>query len=155
MNRRAAVLSLIMKHGREHSRLSVLFRELVARRFGISAADAECVDFLMEVGSGTAGDLARLTGLTTGAVTGVIRRLKKAGLATAKRDPADRRRVVVRLVSERVNKGIELYASYIKAANEQVYSRYSLPELETIADYHRRMADVFSAEIKKLTGKRE
>jgi len=104
---------------------------------------------------GTAGDLARLTGLTTGAITSVIRRLKKAGLVTAKRDPADRRRVVVRLVSERLNRGIERYASYTKASNEDVYARYSLRKLETIADYHRRMADVLSAEIQKLTGKLE
>jgi len=152
MDRRTSILGSIRKHGREQSRLSVLFRELVARRFGISAADGECVDFLMEVGSATAGDLAKLTGLTSGAITGVIGRLKKAGLVTAKRDPQDRRRVVVRLIEERLKKGVALYASYLKAADKQVYSRYSIGELETIAGYHRRMRAVLSREIKKLSG---
>src|SRR5262245_60338205 len=137
MDRRGPTLALLMKHGREHSRLSVLFREIVAARFGISAADAECVDFLLEAGSATAGDLARLTGLTTGAITGVIRRLKAAGLVTATRDPRDRRRVVVRLVAKTFKKGFALYTSYATAANAHVYSRYSLRQLETLADYHR------------------
>jgi MarR family transcriptional regulator, organic hydroperoxide resistance regulator len=151
---REAVLASIIKHGREHSRLSVLFRELVAQQFGISAADGECVDFLMEAGSATAGDLARLTGLTTGAITGVTRRLRKAGLVTAKRDPSDRRKVIVKAIGARVRRGVELYASYGKAASSQVYARYALHELETIAAYHRDMSRVLSGQIQRLTSKR-
>src|SRR5437868_15519034 len=98
-----------MNYGREESRLSIMFRELIAKRFGVSATDLECVDFLIEQGSATAGELARLTGLTTGAVTGVIRRLTNAGVVTAQPDPTDRRRVIVTPVPEHVEVGGRLY----------------------------------------------
>jgi MarR family transcriptional regulator, organic hydroperoxide resistance regulator len=76
--RRSDIIASIMKYGREESRLSIMFRELIAKRFGVSATDLECVDFLIEEGAATAGELARLTGLTTGAVTGIIRRLTRS-----------------------------------------------------------------------------
>jgi DNA-binding MarR family transcriptional regulator len=41
----------------------------------------------------TAGELAKAAGLTTGAVTAVIDRLEKAGIAQRVADPTDRRRV--------------------------------------------------------------
>jgi DNA-binding MarR family transcriptional regulator len=151
---RDTIIASIATYGREQSRLSVLFRELVARHFGISAADAECVDFLMEAGAATAGDLVRLTGLTPGAITGVIRRLTRAGLVTTEADVHDRRKVVVRPVMEGVLKGLRFYTSYANAVHEQVYAHYSPDELAIIADYHRRMSAVLAEEIKKVTSGR-
>jgi|SRR5215510_5740293 len=148
---REEIIASIMKYGREESRLSIIFRELVANRFGISVTDSECMDFLMERGSATAGDLAKITGLTTGAITGTIRRLKKAGLVTAKSDPSDKRRVIVRPIMKKVRAGIQLYASFGNSLNE-LYAQYTLDQLKFVADYHRRMGEIFSNEIKKLNG---
>jgi DNA-binding MarR family transcriptional regulator len=143
-------IAAITAHGREHSRLSVLFREMIARQFGITAADGECVDYLMDVGVATAGDLVRLTGLTAGAVTGVIRRLTRAGLVTAEPDVRDRRRLVIRPVMEEIEKGLPFYASYIDAVKARVYAHYSCDELALIADYHRRMSVVLTDEIAQM-----
>lgn len=44
------------------------------------------------------GQLAEQTGLTTGAITGVVDRLEKAGLVKRGRDTADRRRVILELL---------------------------------------------------------
>jgi DNA-binding MarR family transcriptional regulator len=41
--------------------------------------------------------LADLTGLTTGAVTGIIDRLEQAGFTRREKDPLDSRRVIVRI----------------------------------------------------------
>jgi DNA-binding MarR family transcriptional regulator len=46
-------------------------------------------------GSMPAGKLAELTGLTTGAVTGIIDRLEKAGYVRRTNDPKDRRRTII------------------------------------------------------------
>jgi DNA-binding MarR family transcriptional regulator len=52
----------------------------------------------------TAGRLAEVTGLTTGAITGVVDRLEKAGLVRRERDDHDRRKVFIATVPENVAK---------------------------------------------------
>ena len=60
----------------------------------------KCLDYVDRGGDITAGDLARLTGLTTGAITAAITaaidRLEKAGLAQRERSEIDRRKVFIR-----------------------------------------------------------
>jgi len=151
---REEIIASIMKYGREESRLSIIFRELVANRFGISVTDSECMDFLMERGYATAGDLSKITGLTTGAITGTIRRLKRAGLVTAQSDPSDKRKVIVKPIMKKVRAGTQLYASFENSINE-LYAQYTLEQLKFVADYHRKMGEIFSNEIKKLNGTRK
>lgn len=57
----------------------------------------QVIDILDSAGPATAGQLAELTGLTTGAITGMLNRLEEAGLVRRERDPEDGRRVIVRL----------------------------------------------------------
>lgn len=154
MEGREAVLAELLTNAREHSRLSVLFRETIANRFGLSAAEGECIDFLMEAGTATAGDLAKLTGLTTGAITGLIRRLEKARFVTVTRDPDDKRKVIVRLNKTKLKQGRDLYSSYAAVVIKQVYSRLTISELRTIVNYHRSMTVVLLDQIKLLTASR-
>jgi DNA-binding MarR family transcriptional regulator len=81
-----------------------LYSQAVAQRLGINSTDLECLDLVVR-GPVTAGVLAEATGLTTGAITGVIDRLERAGFACRERDPSDRRKVLVRalpVVEERI-----------------------------------------------------
>src|ERR671919_608798 len=71
------------------------FDNLAAERLGVNRTDLHCLNTIENAGGLTAGELARETGLTTGAVTGVIDRLERAGYARRVPDPADRRRVKV------------------------------------------------------------
>ncbi len=77
-----------------------LFGQTVAIRFGLTESDIEALEVLLDTGSATAGRLSELMGLTTGAVTRVIDRLEQAGYVRRVPDPADRRRVIVELVTE-------------------------------------------------------
>jgi DNA-binding MarR family transcriptional regulator len=63
----------------------------------MTATDLQVMDILESSGPTTAGQLADLTGLTTGAITGMLNRLEEAGLVRRERDPNDGRRVIVRL----------------------------------------------------------
>jgi DNA-binding MarR family transcriptional regulator len=63
----------------------------------MTVTDMQVIDLLESAGPATAGQLADLTGLTTGAITGMLNRLEEAGLVGRERDPADGRRVIVRL----------------------------------------------------------
>src|SRR5215471_12834401 len=79
-----------------------IFAQAVAERAGISSSDMDCMDFLNLEGRMTAGRLAGLTGLTSGAITGVIDRLEKAGFVRRERDDSDRRKVFIAPVPERM-----------------------------------------------------
>src|SRR5262249_41986658 len=106
---REHAISAFTRAGRESSRLAVMFRHALASRLGLTVTDMECVDFLTDTGSATAGQIAERTNLTTGAITSMIRRLEQAGYVTSHRDPADRRRVVVTLAPEKLDHGRQLY----------------------------------------------
>ena len=73
----------------------VLYNHVVAQRVGLGASDGQFMTLLDVHGPLTPGELARLTGMTTGTVTGVLDRLERAGFVARARDTADRRRVVV------------------------------------------------------------
>lgn len=77
--------------------LSSSFFRAAAARTGIAVTDMQVMDLLDLSGPATAGQLAELTGLTTGAITRILDRLEKAGLVRRERDPNDGRRVIVRL----------------------------------------------------------
>jgi DNA-binding MarR family transcriptional regulator len=85
-----------MQAGREEMRLSILWGHGVAELMGIHPTDIIALTFLKEVGETTAGELAKVMGLTTGATTAAIDRLERAGWAVRTIDPRDRRRVIVK-----------------------------------------------------------
>jgi DNA-binding MarR family transcriptional regulator len=75
---------------------------VIAERAGIGLTDLHCLDLLERNGGRmTAGTLAELSGLTTGAITGVINRLERSGLARRTADPHDKRRVIVQVAAAR------------------------------------------------------
>ncbi len=126
-----------------------LFGQTVAIRFGLSASDVEALELLLDRGAATAGRLSELMGLSTGAVTRVIDRLEQAGYVRRVPDPADRRRVVVELVSEKMDAMEATMARYgDKSASEM--KRYSDSELAVINDFLTRMADIARDEASAL-----
>ena len=83
--------------GRELTSAVVMFHEAVGRLLGLSAAERKCLDVLDRLGPVTAGRIAEHTGLTTGAVTGMVDRLSRAGYVQRTPNPDDRRSVLVTL----------------------------------------------------------
>ena len=61
----------------------------------LAPTDLVCMCLLQLNGPATPGWLAEMTGLTTGAVTGMIDRLERAGYVRREPDALDRRRVIV------------------------------------------------------------
>ncbi len=74
-----------------------LHQEAVAAALGLNPTDLRCIGFAWSEPDPTPGRLAELTGLTTGAVTGVVDRLERAGYVQRLPDPADRRRTLIRV----------------------------------------------------------
>jgi DNA-binding MarR family transcriptional regulator len=125
------------------------FGQTVAIRFGLSESDVEALSVLLDTGAATAGRLSELMGLTSGAVTRVVDRLEQAGYVRRVPDPADRRRVIVELIPEKMAAVQATMAQFgEKTASEM--GRYSDAELAVIDDFLTRMASVTRDEANAL-----
>lgn len=123
----------------------------VADYLGINRTDARCLEIIERLGGVTAGRLARESSLSTGAVTTVIDRLERSGLARRTSDPEDRRRVVVEMtpVARRANE--ELFRPFVEAAAEQMLG-YSEEELALLRGYHRASRALTEAHAARVRG---
>lgn len=128
---RTALLQELEEAMRRSSAQGVMFGQAVANVAGISNSDLECMDILYLEGRVTAGRLAEVTGLTTGAITGVVDRLEKAGYVRRERDASDRRKVFISVVPE---KAAEIGKFYVpmQQAMEKVWSGYTDDELRLL-----------------------
>jgi DNA-binding MarR family transcriptional regulator len=129
--------------GREFTSAVVMFHEAVGQLLGLSGAERKCLDILDRLGPVSAGRIAEHTGLTTGAVTGMIDRLTRAGYVERTANPADRRSVLIRLRPHTPSDAL-LPAIFkpLAADMTEVASHYSPAELATIADWVTRTTDV-------------
>lgn len=118
----------------------VLHNQAVAQRVGLGVSDGQVLSLLNLNGPVSAGELARLTGLATGTVTGVVDRLERAGFVTREKDPADRRRVVVTVVPA----GLATMAGHYTEQGEalrRVLERRGPEELGVIAQFLRDLVE--------------
>jgi DNA-binding MarR family transcriptional regulator len=97
---------------RRHSTATVLFHHAMAERLGLGPSDHKCLDLLLQHEEMTGSRLAALTGLTTGAITGVVNRLEQAGYVRRRPDPSDGRRQLLQPVAERVSEVAERFAEH-------------------------------------------
>ncbi|EPG73475.1 transcriptional regulator, MarR family [Leptospira fainei serovar Hurstbridge str. BUT 6] len=146
---RKEILDSVMMAIREMSALSVIISQTVAEKVGINSTDMECGDFLQIYGPMTAGKLAELSGLTTGAITGVIDRLEKANLAKREFDPSDRRKVLVVPSQKRAKEFESYYASLGKSASDAL-DRYTTDQLNAFLSISRDMIAISQTEIKLM-----
>jgi DNA-binding MarR family transcriptional regulator len=119
---------------RKSSAQGTIYASAVAEIAGISSSDMDCMDFLNLEGRMTAGRLAELTGLTTGAITGVVDRMEKAGLVRRERDAEDRRKVFIVPAKESMARLGRLYAPLQRAMQKQS-GGYSDAELRLLLRY--------------------
>ena len=85
---------------REFTGLGASFYRSAADHVGMTVADVQVIEMLGSAGPATAGQLADLTGLTTGSMTALLNRLETAGIVRRERDPNDGRRVIVQLARD-------------------------------------------------------
>jgi DNA-binding MarR family transcriptional regulator len=147
---RTELLAALNDEFRQLSTATVLFHQAVADRLGMNVTDHKCADILARTGPIPAGELARRTGLTTGAITGVLDRLEKAGFVRRAEDPNDRRRVIIEPDVKRMERVIgPLFASMARAAAD-LCTRYSTRELAVIRDFTARASEMAHEETRKL-----
>jgi DNA-binding MarR family transcriptional regulator len=120
---------------------NVVMSKLVAARFGLNTTDLECLDLILMRGSASAGELARATGLTSGAMTAVIDRLERAGYVERVADPADRRRREVHILADAI-KPIQAVYQPLQARMIELWSQFSERDLNVVIDFLSRSTDL-------------
>ncbi|MFJ3721114.1 MarR family winged helix-turn-helix transcriptional regulator [Streptomyces sp. NPDC090045] len=148
---RAELLARIVTESQRHYADYSLFNQAMADHVGLHPTDMQCVALLdMEPEPVSTGDIARLTGLTSGSATRLVDRMVKAGIVQRHADPNDRRRSLVSLspeARERIGAAWDTPGRAFGAVLES----YSDAELTVIADYLHRAAEVGRAQAKRLT----
>jgi DNA-binding MarR family transcriptional regulator len=148
---REQVVASVLDEGRRMSTRTVLFHAAIAERLGLNPSDHKCADLICnEAGPLTAGRLAELTGLSTGAITGVVDRLERAGFVSRVPDPQDRRRVVISGSNSGRAPDLRHLFLPLMAGMVSLCESYSDAELSLIVDFMRRSAQLTDARIQAL-----
>ena len=150
--RHALIRKVGMDLGRELSTTSIFFHQAIATKLGLNVTDTRCFELMSRYSDRplTAGDLARATGLTTGAVTGILDRLEKARLVERFRDPSDRRKVFVRPRPDALQQFGRLYGG-LATASMQHAAAYSTKDLQLIAEFLEGNLQILREQKRKLT----
>jgi DNA-binding MarR family transcriptional regulator len=114
----------------------IAFHEAGARRLGMTAAERKCAGLIAEFRQITPKQLAEATALSTGAITGIVDRLERAGYAKREPNPDDRRSVIIRPCNmERLTKETLPIFAALTEAMTQLDARYT-PEQRTLILKH-------------------
>jgi DNA-binding MarR family transcriptional regulator len=151
--KREEIIQAINEKFREMSTETIMFHQAVANILGLHVTDHKCLDFIYRFGAMPAGRLAELTGLTTGAITGIIDRLEEAGYVRRTNDPKDRRRTIVEPArNKKLEKKIEVLFIPLRDRMHKLLSSYSDNELAFLLDATTEMLEQTREESKKLRG---
>jgi len=118
---------------------------------GVGSTDFEALDVLDWAGAISAGELAKRVGVTSGAITGVIDRLERDGWVRRVGDPADRRKVIVEMVPERVaaTEQMDVFGPLITDI-ATITERFDDDQLAAILDYLRACNDAVERSTARL-----
>jgi DNA-binding MarR family transcriptional regulator len=126
---------------RRHSTAAVLFHHAVAERLGLGPADHKCLDLLRERGAMTGSELAAITGLTSGAITGVVARLERAGYLRRKPDPHDGRKQILYPARERL-RDLQNVFGPIREDVAALLEGFDVRQLTAIAEFLTHSAEI-------------
>lgn len=152
--RRDKLIAAINLEVRRSQNRTDAYDEAVADAIGLNRTDHRCIDILEQEGGATAGRLAELMGLTTGAVTTVLDRLERAGFARRVRDESDRRRVHV-VLTEKAGEVLWPFYEPMQRLSEELYSRYSDDELALLLGFLVAGAELYEEVFAELRARLE
>jgi DNA-binding MarR family transcriptional regulator len=150
---RRKMIETLSEATRQMSTWTVMFHSAVASQVDLNITDHKCLDILNDQGPMTAGQLAEITGLTTGAVTGVIDRLEYVGFVRRERDPRDRRRVIVQPNDEKAAEVLGPIFKHFQQRYAPALENYSDDELRVLLRFIEQSIHLMQQEIEWLRKK--
>lgn len=137
----------------QYSYTSIQMHEAIAKKAGLSGTDHKYLGFLIEKGQMTAGELSNLTGLSTGAVTGLIDRFEKKNLVKRRFAPDDRRKVFIEPNAENIMALlVPLYKDF-RSKSEELTASFSNEEIKIIESYFLKSIAIMHETTNELSAK--
>jgi len=134
---------------RASQNISEAFDEHVAARLGINRTDMRALDILDQRGPMSAGALADAMHLSSGAITTLVDRLERSGWAQRRRDPEDRRRVLIEPGS-RLGREIEAFYMPLFHGTAKLLEAHSDEELLAMIDFMEQGRVMVEGELRRL-----
>ena len=134
---------------RDYGVYLTLFRNAMREGHGLNTTEMDCLQFLFLKGVAAPSELARTTGLTSGATTAMLDRLEKAGFIERRPNPDDRRGTLIIPAKSSAEKVAGWFESARKAQDE-LLSSYSEEELEIICDAFERFVRLWKQETENI-----
>lgn len=131
------VIRQFREASRQYSDASVFMHEAIARKAGLSSADHKYLGLILQYESITAGEISKITGLTTGAVTGLIDRLEKKELLKRQFAKEDRRKVFIIPDLENSMKLLGSIFDELQQKTTALISTFSETEIKIIERYFK------------------
>lgn len=145
------IIQAINQKFREISTETIMFHQAVADVLGLHITDHKGLDLIYRYGPMPAGRLAELTGLTTGAVTGIIDRLEEAGYVRRVNDPKDRRRTIIKPSrNKKLERKLEDSFTPLSMRMSKLLASYSDNELAFLLDVLTKTLEQSHEEIIRL-----
>lgn len=130
---------------------AVVRSQLIANRLKINVTDLESLEVLAREGTMTAGRLAHRMGLTTGAITGLVDRLVRAGYVTRSPDAADRRKVLIELnMKVLLREVLPLYAGLSRSVSAYL-DTLTVAQLRVLAEFLDTAVALSEEDLQRLT----
>ena len=147
------LLRRIRKLTQLHAFTSLRMHEAIGRKAGLSGTDHKYLGFLVEKGQMTAGELSHLTGLTTGAITGLIDRFEKKKLVKRQFAEDDRRKVIIEPNTSAIMALLEPLYKEFRNKTEKLIASFSNEEIEIIETYFLKAIEIMNETTHTLNNK--
>ena len=144
------IITQIRRLSQEYAYASLQMHESIARKAGFSGTDQKYLVFLLQKGQMTAGELARLSGLTTGAVTGLIDRFEKKKLVKRKFTEDDRRKVFIEPMTKNIMSLMQPLYKEFRSESERLLASFSDKELKVLEKYFAKATEIMSETTNQL-----
>ena len=147
------VITRVRKLTQQYAYTSIQMHETIARKAGLSGTDHKYLGFLIVKGKMTAGELSALTGLTTGAVTGLIDRFEKKKLVKRRFAENDRRKVLIEPNIENIMALLAPLYKDFRSKSEKLTASFSIKEIKIIEAYFVKAIEIMNETTNKLNSK--
>lgn len=131
--------------------LALVSQHDIAQQLGLNVTDLTCLGHVIGAGERhlSAGDLAQHANVTTGAITGVINRLERAGYVSRQPDPADRRRVRVVLDENAASRVYAVYGPHYQRL-AALAADYTPQDRAVLADWFTRARQAMEESLQEI-----
>lgn len=143
----------LRKLSQRYAYTSIRLHESIGKKIGLAGTDHKYLGFLIQKGPMTAGELALLTGLTTGAVTGLIDRFERKNLIKRQSDVSDRRKIIIVPDVDKITQLITPFYEGFQADTDELFSSFQPEELKILEKYFLQALEIMQRHIENTNKK--